>query len=223
MIKDSDIVVVHSIFSTIQGEGPFAGRRAIFIRLAGCNLQCPLCDTEYTQGAMPYTPATLVDEVFDLTYPIPELIVITGGEPLRQPIAKLVRHLLARGFTVQVETNGTLYRPNLPYDNPKFHIVCSPKMHTVNPELVPHIKAFKYVGGYDTLDPIDGLPLRALDHPSKGPLFRPPLNHPALVYLQPVDVQDEAENAKHTAAIVRSCQQHGFILCLQLHKIIGLA
>ena len=40
---------VNSIFYTIQGEGPFAGRPAIFIRLAGCNLQCPGCDTEYTK------------------------------------------------------------------------------------------------------------------------------------------------------------------------------
>ena len=39
---------VHSIFPTIQGEGPFVGQPAIFIRLAGCNLQCPACDTDYT-------------------------------------------------------------------------------------------------------------------------------------------------------------------------------
>jgi len=47
---DGSILDFHSMFFTIQGEGPFAGHRSIFVRLAGCNLQCPGCDTEYTQG-----------------------------------------------------------------------------------------------------------------------------------------------------------------------------
>lgn len=225
-VKDSPAptLSVHSIFNTIQGEGPFAGERAIFIRLAGCNLQCPLCDTEYTQGAMPMSIPVLVSTVKELTYPVPELVVITGGEPMRQPIGPLVSALLFAGFRVQLETNGTLYREeHMPYGSPKFTIVCSPKTHFVHPDLLPYIRAFKYVATAESLDSTDGLPVRALDHPAKGRLFRPPVDFPGTVYLQPVDEQDDQRNRLNTAAVVRSVQQHGYRLCLQLHKIIGLA
>ena len=48
-VKSSGLILaINSIFYTIQGEGPFAGSPAVFVRLAGCNLQCPMCDTEYT-------------------------------------------------------------------------------------------------------------------------------------------------------------------------------
>jgi len=223
IIKASNSLSVHSIFNTIQGEGPFSGERAIFIRLAGCNLKCPLCDTEYTKGAMPYTPATLLDEVINLTFPVPKLIVLTGGEPFRQPIGVYVSTLIRAGFIVQIETNGTLYRDDLPYGDPALTIVCSPKMHMVHHQLVPHINALKYVGKAGELDPLDGLPLTALNHPTKGKIFRPPVDFKGTVYLQPVDEQDEQANARNLHCVINSVQQHGYRLCLQLHKIIGLA
>lgn len=219
-VKASDTIDLHSMFSTIQGEGPHAGRRAIFIRLAGCNLQCPMCDTEYTRGRQGLPLHVIMELVRDLTYPIPELVVITGGEPLRQPIAPLAHALLDAGFRVQVETNGTLYR-ELPFDHPRFSIVCSPKMHTVHPHLVPHICAFKYVARAEDLA-ADGLPNSALEHPTKHGLFRPPPEWEGEIYLQPVDEQDEQRNILNLKAVVRACIQHGHRLCLQLHKIIGL-
>ena len=223
-IKASDSIEIHSIFNTIQGEGPYAGCRAIFVRLAGCNLQCPMCDTEYTKGRMPYTPATLLAEIVNLTYPIPELIVITGGEPLRQPIRPFVEALLVAGFKVQVETNGTLYQ-DLPFEHPRFMIICSPKMHYVHPKLIDHIRALKYVANVESLKGSpDGLPMKALDHPLQNKiLFRPPPYWPGEVYLQPVDEQDEAKNLHNQHVVVRSCQQYGHRLCLQLHKIIGVS
>lgn len=226
VIKSSNAfnsISVHSIFYTIQGEGPFAGEPAIFIRLAGCNLQCPLCDTEYTTGAMPYTPATLADEIIGLVFPPPQLVVITGGEPFRQPISPHVRVLLDAGFRVQTETNGTLYRDDMPYGYDRLAIVCSPKTHFVNPHLLPHITALKYVGKHDNLDPLDGLPISALNHPVKGKLFRPPVDFPGTVFLQPVDEQDEHTNLLNQQAVIQSCMKYGHRLCLQLHKIIGLA
>ena len=54
---------VHSIFYTIQGEGPFCGTPAVFIRLAGCNLQCPSCDTNYTSKRRTMTAEEIVNEV----------------------------------------------------------------------------------------------------------------------------------------------------------------
>jgi organic radical activating enzyme len=223
VIKSNTSLLVHSIFNTIQGEGPFAGERAVFIRLAGCNLQCPLCDTEYTKGAMPYTTGTLVTEVLELVYPVPNLIVLTGGEPFRQPIGPYVRALIAAGFEVQIETNGTLYRNDLPYMSSKLTIVCSPKTHFVHPDLLPYIKALKYVATADSIDPTDGLPTHALEHPRRGKLFRPPVDFAGTVYIQPVDEQDDTRNAVNLHAVVRSVQRHGYRLCLQLHKIIGLA
>src|SRR6202012_6048960 len=56
-------VDVHSIFKTIQGEGPYCGERALFIRLYGCNLRCPGCDTEYTATRNSMTPAEIVNHV----------------------------------------------------------------------------------------------------------------------------------------------------------------
>lgn len=224
VVKDSTGIDVHSIFNTIQGEGPFAGCRAIFLRLAGCNLQCPMCDTEYTKGRMSYNVPSLVAEILELTYPVPELVVITGGEPLRQPIRPLVEALLLEGFKVQVETNGTQYR-DLPFDHPRFTVVCSPKTHFVHPKLIPHIKALKYVATSESLEGSpDGLPLRALEHPLYNKtLYRPPAGWPGEVYLQPVDEQDETKNARNLHWVVASCQKHGHRLCLQIHKIIGVA
>jgi len=224
VIKDAASIAVHSIFATIQGEGPFAGCRAIFVRLAGCNLQCPMCDTEYTSVRVTYGPATLLDELKDLTYPIPELVVITGGEPFRQPIRPVVEALLVKGFRVQIETNGTLYR-DLPWDHPRLFVVCSPKMHIVHPKLVPHLSALKYVGTAASLDPADGLPNSALDHPIKPghKLFRPPQHWDRDVFLQPVDEADPEANDRNLKAIIGSCRKHGYRLCLQVHKIIGLA
>ena len=223
VVKESSSVLVHSIFNTIQGEGPFSGQRAIFVRLAGCNLQCPMCDTEYTNGAMPYTPQTLLDEILNLTYPVPDLIVLTGGEPLRQPIGPYVAILLFAGFRVQVETNGTLYRDDLPYGHARFTVVCSPKTHFVHEQLLPHVAALKYVATAESLDPADGLPLHALGHPTKGKLFRPPVDFKGEVYLQPVDEQADYLNTRNQRAVVASCMKHGYRLCLQLHKIIGVA
>lgn len=223
VVKSSDEIVVHSIFPTIQGEGPFAGKRAIFVRLAGCNLQCPMCDTEYTSRRTPLNVPALLAYVAEAASPRPELVVITGGEPLRQPIGPLCVALLDAGFIVQIETNGTLYR-DLPFDHPRFNIVCSPKTHYVNPMLVWHIKAFKYVATANSLAwSQDGLPRQALEHPlHKKTLFRPPAHWPGEVYLQPVDEQDPAQNLINLDAVVRSCIQHGHRLCLQLHKLIGV-
>lgn len=226
--REDGSVLVHSIFDTIQGEGPFVGMPCVFVRLNGCNLQCPLCDTEYTSRALRMQPEHVIAEVFavcrrelrtDQTN-IP-LVVITGGEPFRQNLEPLVRKLLATGFAVQIETNGTLYQW-LPYHLTELMIVCSPKTGTVNMGLLPHIRALKYVATEHSIDPGDGLPIHALEHPNSGKLFRPPPGWQGEVYLQPVDEGDEYLNAKNLRAVVQSCQRHGHRLCLQVHKLIGV-
>ena len=220
---DGTVIAVNSIFHTIQGEGPFAGTPAVFVRLAGCNLQCPLCDTEYTTRLDPYSPAELLARINDIKdeFPFTGLVVITGGEPFRQPIGPLVHTLRKAGYLVQVETNGTLFQPNFPHFDDGVVIVCSPKTGNVHRELLPSIAAFKYVGTADSLDD-DGLPTHALNHPAHPRLYRPPPGWVGEIYLQPVDEQNTARNARNRDAVVQSCLRHGYRLCLQIHKEIGV-
>lgn len=228
--SSGEFLAVNDVFFTIQGEGPFSGYPAVFIRLAGCNLQCPGCDTEYTQRKT-RSVETLVTQARDLhrerqrKMPHP-LVVITGGEPFRQPIRRLAKALLDTGMTVQIETNGTLFRA-LHFKNPRLHIVCSPKTGTVNLELLPHITAFKYVLTAGEVAQTDGLPTRVLEHPARM-IFRKPVGHPAKVYVQPADHRGDDSlsprriNAVNLDTAVKSAMDFGHILCLQVHKIINL-
>ena len=118
---------VKEIFLTLQGEGMQAGRRAVFLRLSGCNLwtgreqdrataQCTFCDTDFVgmdgENGGRYEAAALAAKVEQLwgTGECP-LVVITGGEPMLQLDAALIDALHARGFEIAVETNGTLPAP----------------------------------------------------------------------------------------------------------------
>jgi len=88
------------------------GEPTIFIRLTGCNLRCRFCDTQYAwHGGNDYTVLQIVEAVEKIknTYDA-DWACLTGGEPLDQKIEGLVRNLKKRGFKVQIETNGTLFR-----------------------------------------------------------------------------------------------------------------
>lgn len=224
VFHERGLVRLHSIFPTIQGEGPFAGRPAVFVRLAGCNLQCPACDTEYTEGAKDVMPEYIYDEVLKHGK-IGRLVVITGGEPFRQNLTPLIKLLISRSIKVQIETNGTL-APSEGFDTlyptKMVTVVCSPKAGKVNEKLQPFIGAYKYVLNADSVHKDDGLPLRALGHPANPHVARPHLGFTGTVYLQPVDVKDPVENQRHLDACLRSCLKYGYTLCLQLHKILGL-
>lgn len=209
---------VQSIFWTIQGEGMFAGHPAVFVRLAGCNLQCPGCDTDYTSKRKMMTMPDVVDQVFYYNkLDKPCLVVITGGEPFRQNITPLVTKLLKCGYQVQIETNGTLApSPDFPT---KAVIICSPKAGKINAKLLPEINAFKYVMNANSQNLADGLPILALGHTAVPQLARPPFDGRP-IYLQPMDSQDVVENKANTDAVVTSCMEHGYIVQLQIHKII---
>jgi 7-carboxy-7-deazaguanine synthase len=213
---------VHSIFFTIQGEGPLCGMPAVFIRLAGCNLQCPACDTSYTDGRVTRDIRDITAKVRDLTYHLEyrPLVVITGGEPFRQNISKLVDKLIEAGHTVQIETNGTLPPPD--GLSKEAVIVCSPKSGKVNINTAARAMCFKYVMAFDSVDPDDGLPILALDHSAAPRVARPPAGFKGTVYLQPMDSQDEEVNRRNLRACVSSCMEHGHVLQLQVHKIIGM-
>lgn len=212
---------IHSLFLTIQGEGPFAGERAFFVRLFGCNLECQLCDTDYTSKNNLMRALDIVEHI---THELPRngLIVLTGGEPMRQNIGPFVTHALAAGYRLQIETNGVLCAERLPWHNPNFSVVVSPKTHKIHRKVKEWAVAFKYVGRFDNLCEDDGLPRDALKQPLKPGtrLARPRDGAP--VFLQPVDEQDEDANKNNLDAVIASCINHGHRLCLQMHKIIGL-
>ena len=215
---DGDLDVV-DIWRTIQGEAIYAGHPAVFVRLAGCNLQCPLCDTDYTSNRKTLTPDELLDKVM-LVRDREELVVITGGEPFRQNIRPFVARLVKNMFKVQIETNGSLPPENFPVGF--VQTVISPK-GKVHPdwEWKP-IGAYKYVVAYGEVDD-DGFPISVL-----GNEFSPgrPLEHHHAggvpVYIQPRDDKDELKNLKNLETAINVCRKFNRILCLQLHKIIGL-
>lgn len=212
---------IHSIFDTIQGEGPFAGRPATFIRLTGCNLQCPMCDTEYTEEYF-FGPPEDLHSLITIGFPFRRLIVITGGEPFRQNITPFVNLLALAGYTVQVETNGTLPPPeNFPWG--QVTVVCSPKTGKINEDVRINANAFKYVLSHDDVA-VDGLPIHALGHPLglKPCVARPPLLSRAKIYVQPADTGHVSLNSKNMKACVASVMEHGYTLSVQIHKIVGL-
>ena len=221
-LRADGVLQVHSIFHPIQGEGPFTGHSAIFIRLAGCNLQCPGCDTDYTSTRERYTLREIlleVDNVDEFPGPRKPLIVITGGEPFRQNITPLCNALIEAGHIVQIETNGTLPPSSGLHDDG--HVVCSPKTGKINIAMQARIDSLKYVVKADDVCK-DGLPIHALDHTAVPCVAKPPLDYEGPIYIQPMDAKTVSQNARNMRTAVRSCMAHGYILQIQIHKIANL-
>jgi len=95
------------LYKSVQGESSFAGLPCIFVRLAGCNLRCAWCDSEYTfTGGKPFTNDQILADIEALA-PC-TLVEFTGGEPMLQArdLLPLMHTLLDRGFTLMIETSG---------------------------------------------------------------------------------------------------------------------
>lgn len=103
------------IYKSVQGESSFAGRPCIFVRLAGCNLRCSWCDSEYTfTGGYKLSEDEIVAEIAKLA-PV-RLIEFTGGEPLLQEreLVPLMERLLNGGYELMIETSGERPVENVP-------------------------------------------------------------------------------------------------------------
>jgi len=217
---------LHSIFYTIQGEGPFAGCPALFVRLQGCNLRCHWCDTEYSVMKDEYTAEHLHDIVMEeikknFRNASLSLVVLTGGEPLAQNVAPFIKMLLDNGVTVQVETNGTTCPPDLPWDRHGLHVVVSPKTGTVDKEFNRHKVCWKYVLKAGHTNGTDGLPTVSTQVANKiMAIARPPGNTLLEnVYVSPCDDETFEENM---AEVVRVALKYGYKVSLQTHKILGV-
>ena len=205
---------VKECFLTLQGEGVQTGRRAVFLRFAGCNLwsgreedraeaQCRFCDTDFvgTDGAgggkfrSADSLADRVDQIWGVA-PGQRLVVITGGEPMLQLDPALVDALHARGFRIAVETNGTL-----PAVAGIDWLCVSPKAGT---EVVQRSgNELKLVWPQPGIDPAE-LERWAFDH----------------FLVQPMDCADR--DAALQAAIALAMERTAWRVSLQTHKLIGL-
>lgn len=215
------IYSVKEMFLTLQGEGAQAGRAAVFLRFAGCNLWsgreqdrdkaiCQFCDTDFVgtdgQGGGKFDSASQLAETAaslwaDKAGQAPSqnaapYVVCTGGEPLLQLDPPLIAALKQAGFEIAVETNGTLPAPD------GIDWICvSPKADA---------------------------PVKQLSGQELKLVFPQDLARPAMFedlnfqhfFLQPMD---GPEISRHTAAAVDYCLAHPkWRLSLQTHKMIGI-
>ena len=205
---------VKEIFLTLQGEGGQAGRAAVFCRFAGCNLWsgreedradavCTFCDTDFVGmdgegGGRFASPHALVSAIAQCWQGGPDdrLVVCTGGEPLLQVDAALIDALHAEGFSIALETNGTIAAPE------GIDWVCvSPKADA--PLAQTHGQELKLVYPQTGVDPA---------------------RFEALAFerflLQPMDGPAREANTK---AAVAYCLAHPrWRLSMQTHKYLGL-
>ena len=205
---------VKELYTTLQGEGGQTGRRAVFLRFAGCNLWtgreqdratavCTFCDTDFIgtdgPGGGKFTDAaSLAAAVANAWGPEAKyrLVVCTGGEPLLQLDTSLVEALHAKGFEIAIESNGTQIPP------PGLDWIC--------------------------VSPKAAAPLRLLAGNELKLVFPQPLAMPDSFehlafdnfFLQPMDGPDREAN---TQAAIRHCLENPqWRLSLQTHKLTGL-
>lgn len=134
---------VNEIFYSLQGEGKHTGMAAIFIRLAGCSMQCSFCDTKYAAQTGTDLSNTEILTAFS-AYPCKN-IIITGGEPTEQDFKPLARALKEAGYTLHLETNGSIDFDISLLD----FVTVSPKRY-VSPEMLKKADVIKIVVGQHT-------------------------------------------------------------------------
>ena len=184
---------VNEIFYSLQGEGPFSGSAAVFVRLATCTMACPWCDTKYAQKVnFLLTEKQILKEI--KKYPA-KLVILTGGEPCEQDITPLAKLLKSKKYQVHLETNGSVNIERKYFD----FIAVSPKKYVAK-EMLKKADIIKLV--------IDGkTPLKEILKYKKYNL-----------YLQP-----NSANKESTAKCVKIIKQYPKMrLSVQMHKLIKI-
>jgi len=218
---------VQEVFPTLQGEGPWTGWPAVFVRMAGCNLACHFCDTDFESS-------TWHPDLHELTYAIETAahkcsarrVVITGGEPLRQPLAPIVNALYNLNLAVQLETAGTLWQTDLEAEGPPL-LVCSPKTGTVASGVRRWCLDYKYIIREGEVGS-RGIPDRSTQEPGRALNLYYPEEPDCTIWLQPCaeynadGTPDVVRNHHNTQLTVALCMEHGYRLSLQTHKVVGL-
>ncbi|MCB4435911.1 7-carboxy-7-deazaguanine synthase QueE [Alteromonas sp. McT4-15] len=218
---------INEMFETIQGEGAYTGIPSIFVRLQGCPVGCPWCDTKHTweiKADLSVSPEDVIAKssesetyfvsneaslmtLFEQQGYVAKHVVITGGEPCMYDLRPLTSILHQNGYTTQIETSGT------------FEVLCDVRTYvTVSPKI-------NMKGGFDVLtsaleraneikhpiamqkhiDELDALLTKVSSLEGKQ------------VCLQPISQQKRA-----TELAVRTCIARNWRLSLQTHKYIGI-
>ena len=191
---------VNEIFYSLQGEGYHSGTPAVFVRLSGCNLKCPFCDTQHESGTE-MSDEEIVEQVRQ--YPA-RMVVVTGGEPSLQLTRGFVNALHGIDKMVAVETNGTRRLPgNVDW------ITLSPKDGYLGEEasvVLPFVDEIKVV--YDGIHAPGMYPGVMCTHGR---------------FLQPCDTGDPVRNAEIIHATIEYIKKDPrWKLSLQIHKILNI-
>ena len=191
---------VNEIFYSLQGEGYHTGKAAVFVRLSGCNLKCPFCDTDFSK----YTEMTeeqIVDNVCKLSINC-HFVVITGGEPTLQDTTLLIDMLHQNGYEVTMESNGTRKAPyNVDW------LTISPK------------KSFLKNGGDVVVKKCNELKL-VFNGENEPKDFGIKADH---YYLQPCDVKEPKRNSEIINRVVEYIKTNPiWKLSLQTQKILNV-
>jgi 7-carboxy-7-deazaguanine synthase len=190
------VLQLAEIFYSIQGEGLWTGTPAVFIRLAGCNLACDFCDTDYSTKFF-----ASVDEVVRMVREAGgdcPMIVLTGGEPLAQSeTPALIEALRRDGRRVHVESNGTIFT-ELPDD---VWLCVSPK-ERVDPRMAARANEAKLI----------------VKERVPEELLAPFADKPTIL------LQPEGNKPANVALALAYAKAHPqrFRLSLQTHKFIGV-
>ena len=214
---------VNEIFDTMQGEAFHTGSPAIFVRLQGCPIGCPWCDTKHTWDVLPenavpqkvmmlkeqdspqYTNMTAL-EIADYCKTLPtRMVVITGGEPCLYDLMPLTNQLIQAGKQVQIETSGT----HEVKCNPYTWVTVSPKLnmpggYQMNAEALNRANEIKYPVG----KPQDIENLKEL-------LLKHKLGK--MVWLQPL-----SQSKKATELCIEAAREYGWRVSIQTHKFLGV-
>lgn len=190
---------VNEIFYSLQGEGRWMGRPAVFVRMSGCNLKCPFCDTDfrgYSEMSADDILSRCLEEGGECRF-----IVLTGGEPSLQVDEQLIATLHQADYYLSMETNGTHAIPEgIDW------VTCSPKVDFTE-------------GGEPIVKQVDELKLifdgehQISDH-GIACTFR---------YLQPCDVGNDSRNYLILNECIKYIKAHPeWQLSVQMHKIVGI-
>ncbi len=186
------------IFYSVQGEGTYTGTPAVFVRLAGCNLSCSFCDTDYSLRFFASVD-NVVERVGEEGGDCP-MVILTGGEPTAQARSlELVEALRNDGRRVHIESNGTInVSESLPED---VWLTVSPKqrLHPAMAQRADEVKLI--VNGRVPMEWVGQFPLST-------PMF----------------LQPEGNKARNVALSVDAAKASParFRLSLQTHKFIGI-
>jgi len=223
----SQIYPINEIFQSLQGEGVFTGYPSIFLRLQGCPVGCPWCDTQQAwdkrdEAEIPVldlaskrqpsdswaamTAAQLLDYFQQQGYQTRH-VVITGGEPCLYDLNPLTDSLAQHGYTLQIETSGT-FEVNA---SDASWVTVSPKIdmkggYAIKPQAMARANEIKHPVAREK----DIQQLKAL-------LASHPVGEDVVICLQPVSQKKSA-----TALCVQHCIENNWRLSLQTHKYLGI-